>query len=112
MANNKYDIIILGTGLGGLVCGYILSKNGYNVLLVEKNAQIGGCLQTFKRFGVKFDTGMHYIGSMMEGQILHRLFKYLNLLNDVKLSRLDENGYDILSIGGSNTDTPLATTVL
>lgn len=100
MANNKYDIIILGTGLGGLVCGYILSKNGYNVLLVEKNAQIGGCLQTFKRFGVKFDTGMHYIGSMMEGQILHRLFKYLNLLNDVKLSRLDENGYDILSIGG------------
>lgn len=100
MAHQKYDIIILGSGLGGLVCGYILSKNGYKVLLLEKNAQIGGCLQTFKRFGVKFDTGMHYIGSMLEGQILHRLFKYLNLLDDVKLSRLDEDGYDILSIGG------------
>ena len=100
MTRNQYDIIILGTGLGGLVCGYILSKNGYKVLLLEKNAQIGGCLQTFKRFGVKFDTGMHYIGSMMEGQILHRLFRYLNLLDDVKLSRLDENGYDRLSIGG------------
>jgi len=99
-SSNKYDIIILGTGLGGLVCGYILSKNGFKVLLLEKNHQIGGCLQTFKRFGVKFDTGMHYIGSMLEGQILHRLFKYLNLLDDVKLSRLDENGYDILSIGG------------
>ncbi len=102
MNTNRYDIAILGTGLGGLVCGYMLSKNGFKVLLLEKNAQIGGCLQTFKRFGVKFDTGMHYIGSMLEGQILQRLFKYLNLLNDVKLSRLDENGYDLLSIGGKS----------
>ncbi len=100
MTRNQYDIIIIGTGLGGLVCGYILSKNGFKVLLLEKNAQIGGCLQTFKRFGVKFDTGMHYIGSMMEGQILHRLFDYLKLTGDVPLNRLDENGYDIISIAG------------
>ena len=100
MSNNRYDIAILGTGLGGLVCGYILSKNGYKVLLLEKNAQIGGCLQTFRRFGVKFDTGMHYIGSMMEGQILHRLFNYLKLNKDVPINQLDENGYDVLSING------------
>ena len=100
MSNSKYDIAILGTGLGGLVCGYMLSKNGFKVLLLEKNPQIGGCLQTFKRFGVKFDTGMHYIGSMLDGQILHRLFNYLHLLEDVKLSRLDESGYDVFSIGG------------
>ena len=99
-SEQHYDIIILGTGLGGLVCGYILSKNGFKVLLLEKNAQIGGCLQTFKRFGVKYDTGMHYIGSMLPGQILHRLFHYLNLLDDVKLSRLDENAYDVFSIAG------------
>lgn len=102
MPNDQYDITILGTGLGGLVCGYILSKNGFKVLLLEKNAQIGGCLQTFKRFGVKFDTGMHYIGSMLEGQILHRLFNYLRLTKDVPLSRLDENGYDVFSIGGKH----------
>ncbi|MDR0363416.1 MAG: NAD(P)/FAD-dependent oxidoreductase [Bacteroidales bacterium] len=100
MDREKYDIIIAGSGLGGLVCGYILSKHGYKVLIVEKNAQIGGCLQTFKRDGVKFDTGMHYIGSMEEGQILHRFFKYLNLLNDVELSRLDPSGYDVISING------------
>ena len=100
MSNNKYDIAILGTGLGGLVCGYILSKNGYKVLLLEKNAQIGGCLQTFKRFGVKFDTGMHYIGSMLEGQILHRLFSYLKLAEAVPISQLDKNGYDVFSING------------
>ncbi|MDR2836515.1 MAG: NAD(P)/FAD-dependent oxidoreductase [Bacteroidales bacterium] len=99
MEEKKYDIIIVGSGLGGLVCGYILSKNGYNTCIVEKNKQIGGCLQTFTRGGIKFDTGMHYIGSMEETQILYRFFRYLNLL-DVPLSRLDNLGYDVISIGG------------
>src|SRR5574344_3082270 len=94
---SRYDIVIIGSGLGGLVCGYILSKHGYNVAVLEKNAQIGGCLQTFKRFGVKFDTGMHYIGSMDENQILYRLFTYLGLLH-IPLSRLDPSGYDVISI--------------
>ncbi len=96
----KYDVIIAGSGLGGLVCAYVLSKNGYRVLVLEKNAQVGGCLQAFRRPGVKFDTGMHYIGSMDEGQILYRFFKYLGLLDSVKLKRLDTSGYDIISIAG------------
>jgi all-trans-retinol 13,14-reductase len=96
----QFDVIIIGSGLGGLVCGYILGKNGYKVGIFEKNNQIGGCLQTFKRKGVSFDTGMHYIGSMEEGQILHRFFKYLNLLDDVKLLKLDADGFDHISFGG------------
>lgn len=98
---NHSDILIIGSGLGGLVSAYILSKNGYKVTVLEKNVQIGGCLQTFKRFGVKFDTGMHYIGSMDENQILYRLFNYLNL-SDIPLSRLDRNGYDVISIAGES----------
>ena len=98
--NTEYDIIIIGSGLGGLVCGYILAKNGYKIAIVEKNSQIGGCLQTFKRKGIKFDTGMHYIGSMQPGQVLHALFNYLNLLSDVKLSPLDPDGFDTISFRG------------
>ena len=98
----KHKVVIMGSGLGGLVCGYILSKNGYEVMVLEKNNQIGGCLQTFKRKNVKFDTGMHYIGSMDKGQILYRFFKYLNLLDDVKISRLDTSGYDVISIAGDS----------
>jgi all-trans-retinol 13,14-reductase len=103
---NKYDIIIIGSGLGGLVCGYILSKNGYKVAILEKNAQIGGCLQTFTRKGIKFDTGMHYIGSMNKGQIMYRFFKYLNLTEDVKISRLNRDGHDIINFRGE--EYPLA----
>ena len=96
----KQSVNIIGSGLGGLVCGYILSKNGYKTAIFEKNPQIGGCLQNFTRKGVRFGTGMHYIGSMEEGQIMHKFFKYLNLLNDVPVSRMDKNRYEVVSIGG------------
>lgn len=99
--SNKYDIIIVGSGLGGLVCGYILAKKGFKIAILEKNAQIGGCLQTFKRGGVKFDTGMHYIGSMEEGQILYRFWKYLGLTETVPLQRLNNDGFDIISLNGT-----------
>ena len=48
----QYDVAIIGSGLGGLVCGALLSRNGYRVAIFEKNKQIGGCLQTYAR-----DTG-------------------------------------------------------
>ena len=47
----KYDVIIIGTGLGGLLCGYTLSKHGYKVALFEQHHQLGGCLQVFQRNG-------------------------------------------------------------
>lgn len=103
----KYDVAIIGSGLGGLVCGYILGKFGYKVVVLEKHYQIGGCLQTFHRNGITYDTGMHYIGSMDEGQVLHRYFKYLNLLDDVKLRKLDESGFDTISIKGEIYKIPM-----
>ncbi|HEY8915657.1 MAG TPA: NAD(P)-binding protein, partial [Chitinophaga sp.] len=38
----SYDVAIIGSGLGGLVCGALLSRNGYRVAVFEKNKQIGG----------------------------------------------------------------------
>lgn len=95
---NNFDVIIIGSGLGGLSCGYILAKNGFKVGIFEKNTQIGGCLQSFKRDGVKFETGMHYIGSVDKGQALNRFFNYFDLLKDVQFKKLDENAFDVISI--------------
>ncbi len=95
----KFDVVIIGSGLGGLQCAYILSQEGYNVCIVEKNRQIGGCLQTFKRNNSIFDTGMHYIGSMDEGQVLNNFFRYFRLTGKLNLKKLDENGYEIIQYG-------------
>jgi len=96
----QYDVVIIGSGLGGLQCAYILSREGLNVCVLEKNHQLGGCLQTFTRKGSIFDTGMHYIGSMDEGQVLNKFFKYFGLTDKLKLKRLDESGYEIIHYGG------------
>ena len=96
----KYDIIIIGSGLGGLTCGYILTKNGYRVAIFEQAAQLGGCLQTFTRRGVKFETGVHYIGSLNKGQSLDLFFHYLSLFPKIKVLPLDPLGYDVVSFKG------------
>jgi len=94
---NDFDVIIIGSGLGGLLCGYILSKEGKNVCILEKNHQPGGCLQSFRRNGVDFDTGVHYIGALDEGQILNRYFRYFGLIGKIKFRKLDQNGFDIIA---------------
>ena len=92
-------VIIIGSGLGGLTCGFILQKDGYDVTILEQSHQIGGCLQCFSRQGVKFETGMHFIGSAAEGQTMNRLMNFL-CLNDVELSSLDPKGYDTIALAG------------
>jgi len=96
----KNEVIIIGSGLGGLACGLILAKNGYKVTILEQGSQIGGCLQCFRRGDATFETGMHFVGSAAEGQTLHRLLKYFDILNDIHLSQLDEKGYEVVQLAG------------
>ena len=85
----KFDVLIVGTGMGGLVCGNILAKQGYTVCMVEKNKQLGGCLQIYVRNRVIFDSGVHYIGGLDKGQNLYQIFKWLGLMNELKLEKMD-----------------------
>ncbi|MFC2766141.1 MAG: NAD(P)-binding protein, partial [Prevotella sp.] len=91
-------VVIVGSGLGGLSCGVILAKNGYEVTVLEQGIQVGGCLQCFTRKGTKFETGMHFIGSASKGQTLQRLLRYLEV--ELKLSQLDPAGYEVISLNG------------
>lgn len=100
MINDKKHIVIIGSGLGGLVCGAILSRNGYRVTILEQHHTAGGCLQSFVRKGVKFDTGMHYVGSMNDGGALRKFWEYIGLTDKVGFEELDENGFDVIEING------------
>ncbi|KAF0199511.1 MAG: phytoene dehydrogenase-like oxidoreductase [Bacteroidetes bacterium] len=97
--DQRYDFVIIGGGLGGLMCAGILSQNNYRVCVLERDKKAGGNLQTFSRNGCLFDTGMHYIGSYDKGQPLYQIFRYLGLVDKFKVQRLDDEGYDVISIG-------------
>ncbi|MDR7369734.1 NAD(P)/FAD-dependent oxidoreductase [Flavobacterium aquidurense] len=103
-----YDVVIVGSGLGGLVSAIILAKEGYSVCVLEKNNQYGGNLQTFVRDKTIFDTGIHYIGGLGEGENLYQYFKYLGIIEQLNLKQLDENGFDIISFEDDKTEYPHA----
>jgi all-trans-retinol 13,14-reductase len=94
-----FDVIIIGSGLGSLLCGYILGKEGFRTCILEKQAITGGNLQTFSRHGHKFETGVHYIGALGPGQTLSRYWKYFGLLDSLQLQQLDDDGFDRISFG-------------
>ena len=96
----KQRVVIIGSGMGGLSCGVILAKNGYEVTVLEQGTQVGGCLQCFSRRGARFETGMHFVGSAAEGQTLDRLLQYLEIKKDIVLAPLDRDGYDVVCLDG------------
>ena len=96
--DEKYDVIIVGSGLGGLECGVMLSKEGYKVCVLEQASVFGGCLQTFQRGGHQIDTGIHYVGSMGEGQIMRQYLKYFGIFDDLDIIKLDSD-FDVITLG-------------
>ena len=90
--------MIIGSGMGGLVCADILGREGYKVCILEKNRQIGGCLQTYVRDKVIFDSGVHYLGGLGKGQNLYQVFKYLGIMDRLKLQKMDEDVFDKIII--------------
>ncbi len=105
MIENNFDIIVIGSGLGGLISACILGKEGYRVLVLEKNNQLGGNLQTFVRDKKIFDTGVHYIGGLDKGQSLHPYFDYLGIINALSLEKMDDI-YDTIVFGDDDATYP------
>ena len=93
---NDKNVVIIGGGLGGLFTGAILAKEGYRVTVLEKNATIGGGLQTFRRMGEDFDTGMHVIAGMRPGGTIRRICDYLGITPQMQLRDVDDDCADEL----------------
>ena len=92
--------------MGGLVSALILAKEGLKVCVLEKNNQYGGNLQTFSRDKLIFDTGVHYLGGLSEGQNLNQYFTYLGIMQDLNLQKMDENGFDKITFDNDEIEYP------
>src|SRR4030042_4984628 len=84
---DKYDVVIIGAGIAGLVCGCYLAKTGIKTLIVEKNAKPGGYCTSFTRAGFHFDACAHSLGSCREGGNIITMLKELEIDGKIKLKR-------------------------
>ena len=76
---NEYDVIIVGSGIAGLVCGALLSRRGYKVLVMEQHSQVGGYCSSFQRGGFVFNTGVEDVSGLWERGPVTRLLEVLGL---------------------------------
>lgn len=84
--SNKYDVIIIGAGIGGLSSGAVLSRNGMNVLVLEKNHVPGGYAVNFKRGNFEFDVSSHLINNLdCIGDIPYSMLEECGIKNSVRL---------------------------
>lgn len=86
---NSYDAIIIGAGIGGLVCGCYLAKAGLKVLIAEQHYQPGGYCTSFKRKGLVFDAAAHSFGSCREGGNMRMILESLDLYKKLKIKKFD-----------------------
>lgn len=76
--SEQYDVIIVGSGIGGLFCGNLLAREGVKVLIVEQHWVPGGYCSGFRRKGFMFDSATHFYPMLgnpktLTGKILQRL---------------------------------------
>lgn len=104
----QYDVLVIGSGLGGLLSAVFLAKEGMKVCVIEKGKQIGGCLQTFALQKTVFDSCVHYIGGLGEGHTLHQIFSYAGIMDRLQLKGFDVDGFDRIAFGDDDISYPQA----
>jgi phytoene dehydrogenase-like protein len=90
VADMKYDVIIIGAGLGGLTAGATLAKRGKKVLLIEQHAIPGGCATTFKRKDYVVEVGLHELDGLDKDDSKTEIFKELGVFEGVEFIKLPE----------------------
>ena len=77
--SERYDAIVIGSGIGGLCAAALLARvAGNRVLVLEQHYTAGGFTHTFKRPGFEWDVGVHYVGDVnARDRPIRRVFDYL-----------------------------------
>lgn len=83
---NKYDSIVVGGGISGLLSALVLSKGGKKVLVLERNNNLGNNCSSYVVDGYQVDTGPHAITQLRKGgpltYLMDNYFDYIPVFVD------------------------------
>ncbi len=107
---SHFDVIVIGSGIGGLTAAALLSKAGKSVLLLEAHDRPGGYAHGFQRKQYWFDAGVHLISGCgpegyAGGQIIHKVLKALDVEKDIQF--IPVNPFSQVFYPGLELDLPV-----
>ena len=86
------NVVIIGTGVGGLSTGILLSLLDYSVTIVEKNPLSGGLMRSYRRGGIDCPVGVHYVSALGADEPLGKMFRLLGISVEELFYRMEQGG--------------------
>lgn len=88
----SFDVVVIGSGIGGLVAAGLLARYGRRVLVCESHTLPGGAAHAFKRHGFTFDSGPSFYCGLADPSSCNPLREVLTALGET----IDAIAYDPL----------------
>jgi all-trans-retinol 13,14-reductase len=95
VAHESFDAVVIGSGLGGLTAGALISHAGYRVLVLERNHSFGGAATTYQRGRMTIEASLHETSDPhLPAHFNHEVFEALGLFEDLEFVPVD-NFYEV-----------------
>jgi all-trans-retinol 13,14-reductase len=101
-----WDVIVIGSGPGGLTAALALARAGKRVLVLEQHYLPGGWAHSFALDGYTFSPGVHYLGELGPGGGMRAMYEGLGVGADLEFCEMNPDGFDHVIAGGERFDIP------
>lgn len=85
MTIKKFDVVIIGSGLGGLTAGALLARSGYSVCVLERNFSLGGAASVYKVGDLPIEASLHQTSDPRNPRdVKHELLSRIGILDEIE----------------------------
>ncbi len=105
----SYDVVVIGSGLGGLLAGNGLARRGYRVLMLEEHSVPGGCTTNFEREDYRFEASNHVMNGCEPGGMTYAQLEKVGAQDRTEFIKIHSFGRQINEVKGTNYELPWAT---